>query len=231
MSDEPDLQMFEAIPDPIADMALPPPPELPAQTIKEPTRAQIQKRRIIAAIGVVVLGTAAVMTSGIRADMGTVPIWFLALHTLPWLALAVVLVMSGMRAGTRSIWSKHATLLSIVSIAPSLFVAITFGCPVPEGSLVEHPLMANWTLICGMNTSMLALAILALLTYAYRGAVVSAPALRGAALGLACGFLADFSIKLHCHIEWKVHVALSHAVPILMTTLLGALLGRKVLRG
>jgi hypothetical protein len=77
----------------------------------------------------------------------------------------------------------------------------------------------------------LAAAVFPLLSIAFlrRGSDPVHPVATGAALGAACGAAAGVMVELWCPVATPRHIAYGHILPIVIMTLLGALLGARVI--
>ncbi|MFO0660133.1 MAG: NrsF family protein [Polyangiaceae bacterium] len=194
-----------------------------------PTRSTKRFHKASAAMVALAGYSSVIALFGFREDIGKVPLWFLGLHTLPWLMLALILWRAAPRAGVREIWGKSGTISRLLWVFPAAFLVITVASPLPPDAFVSGPRMVRWTWMCGLFTLAMALIGASALLVAFRRSIASGSGLRGAAFGLCAGLLAVVSIKLHCDIEWAPHVLLGHGLPALGAMLFGFVIGRKTL--
>ncbi len=96
------------------------------------------------------------------------------------------------------------------------------GVVMTGGTTAQH-------MTCLVLTVLLALAPFVALAYARRGSDPVHPRSLGAALGAAAGAWGGAMIDVHCGLTTIEHLALGHALPIVLMTLLGALVGGRVL--
>jgi hypothetical protein len=205
---------------------------MPSLAFRSRTRSETRRLRWLAVVvGVVWLG-ALIGQMGLRPD-------YRELSALYAFGLPAVMYCSGMLllglavsrgrsgAGPRPRWVRLSVL-----ILPLLFVLSTLWIEVGDHSMIPQSAKAAWSahLACGAMTLMLGAIPFALALLALRYAFPVHAAARGALVGLCCGLAATATIHLHCPVTVTSHILLSHGGPLLALTLLGGLLGRRILR-
>jgi hypothetical protein len=119
------------------------------------------------------------------------------------------------------------TALAAVGAAPLFVLLALLGMPDGTSSLGEiGPLALVGT--CSALGALVAVPIVGVSMWALRRSFPSGASFRGGALGAASGLAAAFVLTLHCGSPLGGHVALAHGGPLLLATLAGAILGRKV---
>jgi len=122
----------------------------------------------------------------------------------------------------------HHWLTAVVVGTPALLFAMMFAFAVlhPEVTLL-HPERIGYRCL-GLT---LAGAVFPLLSLAFirRGSDPVHPVATGAALGAACGAAAGVMVELWCPVAAPRHVAVGHILPIAIVSVLGALLGARVI--
>ncbi len=202
----------------------PKPPALPVPEATPPaerslTREEHRARTRTAAFAAVVWVAAAIALFGVRADIASPRV---AAPIAAWLvggALAFGVVLRprarGLPAGVRAV--QHA--LWVVPAAYAL-TAVLIAQP------AEGPL--TWASIRGclcLSTAM-ALGPLAAGALLLRGALLSAPGWRGAAVGAVLGLAGSIGVSAHCPVESLGHILLAHGAAIAIAAAAGGALGR-----
>ncbi len=216
---------FADIPDPAAGIAAAPPPP-PTLTERSPTRAERQRRRALVIAMSVAWVAGIAWLFGLRPDLAR-PATLVPL--LLWLlagAGALAAVLRPRHAGMPA----PAPVAFAVSVGlPALFAAVALAWSGSGGGADDATVC--WTSIrgCMAATALLAAGPVALAAFLLRRTFLSAPAVRGAAVGAVCGLAGAAGIHAHCPVAASSHVLLAHGLPVLGAALLGAALG--VLRG
>jgi hypothetical protein len=96
-----------------------------------------------------------------------------------------------------------------------------------DGAYVDPPAGGPWA--CIVTSLACASFSLAGILWARRESEARHPATLGAAIGATCGAWAGVLALLRCPETAPLHALLAHAVPIVVTTLAGALAGARVL--
>jgi hypothetical protein len=228
MTDELDLERLEGIPDPFADAgssASAGAPALPATA--SPTRADVRRRRVAAAVAAALYEVAWVALVEHRHDLGSLPAWSLVLGLAVPLGAAALALGAASGSGRLGLGAPARWLALLCVAAPVLFAVVT---------LVTSPHDEDgpfWSLAgrCMAVTALLTAPPVALAVVAFRRAFVAASAWRTAALGIACGALAAATMSLVCWHAGGLHIVVGHGALMVVAGAVGALLGRSVTRG
>ena len=198
----------------------------------QPVPVRGMERRFALAVALGLAGAAALMLGvfGLRHDWGTVlvlPMFWgkLALGaSLAGLGLAVVLRLA--RPGMP--WHRAALWLALPPAALWVLAGVALADAAPPERL---PLLlgSTWR-TCPFNIALLSLPALAALLWALRGAAPTRPAWTGAGAGLLAGALSVVAYALHCPEMAAPFVALWYLAGMALPTVLGALLGPRLLR-
>ncbi len=160
---------------------------------------------------------------------------------LPWIyafgTLLAPLLLSALLAWT--VWSRGRYLLgpwlgALLLGVPLVLVVVLGWVSVIQGAGAHTILLQPGQLLrslpmCGMITLFVGLPPLLLMLYLRRDLTSANPTWLGAGTGAACGLIGFSLSHLHCPIGGAPHALLGHLLPVLLLSLLGALLGRRFL--
>jgi len=207
-------------------------PPLPALGPRPKTRRQVRQLRIVAGLGGIVWLVVLLWKTGMRPDRQELP-WLYA-YALPGVMVAAGLGMLGLAlaggrlgVGTRPRWAR----LSVI-VLPALFAISSLWTEIGVHSVVPSSYAAAWPahVGCAVMTLVLGAGPFAIALMALRRAFPASFMARGALVGLCCGLAAAAAIHLHCPIAVTSHILVSHGSPLLLLTLLGAALARRIFR-
>ncbi len=215
-------------------MTAPPlPPDLRARVLTEvkrapsPTRAAVRRgAAVTVAVGFAILALVFVAIGG--PDLTTRPPEFLTATLAGWIAVALLSTWRGFGRG-RSMLGRSASGLVAVAIVtgPALLGCLLLGTSMWPGT-VGYVATAPLHLKCFAATITMAIGPVLALALVRRGSDPVHPRASGAALGAAAGAWAGVMIDLHCPVSDTAHVAFAHVVPVLLLSIVGALIGRRV---
>ena len=156
------------------------------------------------------------------------PAWFYVASSLGWAAVAALSVGGAFGRGRSALGRPTPWLTAIAVGTPALLFAMMFAFAVIDPKLtLLHPerlgLKCLGLTVAGGVFPLLSLAFLR------RGSDPVHPVATGAALGAACGAAAGVMVEMWCPVAAPRHVAVGHILPIAILTLLGALLGARVI--
>lgn len=202
-----------------------------AEIAKTPaqTRGEHQKRIfLIAAIGA--LATTSLFFAMGGFSRGTRPLE-LVLFTSGF-GLIAAMVMTRVSSGvTGSMLGRprQTLLLTCVAAAPVLaVVALTAAAIWPASAAEELPNRAH--VGCAVATIIQGALPLIALVVPRRGTDPVHPAITGAALGMTAGAWTAMMAYLRCPHAQAFHCVAAHVIPTIVLTMLGALLGRALLK-
>jgi hypothetical protein len=210
------LDALNDIPDPAAYLAArpAPPPVVPSEPAPtRPVRERLGRVALAVAFAWIVLVT---WFFGFRSDLHTVEV---AAPLALWTLLAGVGLALVLRPRARGLPAGVRALQAVVVVVPLAFLV---AAAATAGS---EPVPAAMHATCLAVTGGLALAPLALAALVLRRSFLSAPAWRGAAIGVLCGLGATIGIHAHCAVADLFHVLLAHGLSLGAGALLGAVAG------
>lgn len=209
-----DMRCLEEIPDPfpsrveydgIADVDV-------ADFPRAPTRRQINKRRVLAAIGAVLYEAVVLAAAGVRADLSSLSSVSLGVGVLAPIFVAGASLHVAVRGASTPPMTVAALLL-----APLVTVLIvTRG-----GFALSGDLLLQDELRCLERIMILFAGPLLLALLACRRAFAGGAPWRTAAVGVGCWGLAAACLELCCTSNAWLHVLLAHAGPIFLAGLIG----------
>ena len=156
------------------------------------------------------------------------PLWFYLAAAVSWAGVAALSMMGALGRERGASWRSGGALLGVAVGTPALLLGLMLGAAVVAPDLAE-PRPERTGLWCiGLTMAAAALPLLALLHVRRQSDPVH-PALAGAALGSACGASAGVMVELWCPVASPAHIALGHVLPIVVVSVIGALLGARAL--
>lgn len=227
MSGDLDLERLADIPDPFAvpDAAHAPAPK-PGALGPSPTRAEVRRRRGIAAVGALVYQVAWLLVVEHRGDVGQLPPSTIAIGLLVPAVAAALALFAARVPGRRGLGVPASWVIALAAAAPLLFVLATLATSPPDTESGFWDLAVR----CIGVTALLTLGPLLLGVAAFRHAFVAGSRWRTAALGVACGAVAASTMSLACRHSGALHVVVGHGSMMLVAGLAGALLVSRVTR-
>lgn len=214
---------FNEIPDPAADLS--PPPELAATPPALPSLTRSERRRRSIVVLALSIGwvLAVLIKLGVRPDVGAVNV---TAPIMVWIVVALLGLVAALRPRRGGLPPASPLIQIIAASVPIVFVASALYAS-------RHAEDAPFTLensgACMLWAGITAAGPFALAGFLFERTFLSAPAWRGAAIGVVCGLCAAAGIHTHCPMTASAHVVLAHGFPIAAGGLLGALFG--ALRG
>ncbi len=124
---------------------------------------------------------------------------------------------------------RWGAVLAIVPFAAVIALALNEMARTPVGQWPDHIGHASW-LGCLLQIPALALPAFVILALAVRRLAPTNLPRAGAYVGLLAGAIAAVGYALHCHDDSVTFVAISYTLAMLEMTLIGALVGPRLLR-
>jgi hypothetical protein len=156
------------------------------------------------------------------------PLWFCLAAAVTWAAVAALSMMGALGHERGASWRSGGVLLAIAVGTPALLFGLMFAAAVVAPDLTA-PCTERTGLRCiGLTMAAAVFPLLALLRVRRQSDPVH-PAATGAALGSACGAAAGVMVVLWCPVASPAHIALGHVLPVVVLSVIGALLGARAL--
>jgi hypothetical protein len=153
--------------------------------------------------------------------------YYVALAVL-WLMVGLVATWGGVVRG-RSMLGRSATWRTLVAtLTPAALLATAAAASLAWPAIGESPAGMREHLICVLFTMVFALGPLVAFATVRRRSDPVAPRLTGAAIGAASGAWGALCIELRCEHASVEHVLLGHVIPVALLTLIGVLVGAKI---
>lgn len=198
----------------------------------EPVRGAEVVRILAAGLALGLLGSALLMavTIGIRPDiiqaMGGSAFWLKFTYTLVIVILGLKLVERMGRPGTDASWPALLIAVPVVTLMSMMAMQM-----MPADSATRHALLMGHSAdVCSVLIAGLALPLFAGLFWALRRLAPTRLTEAGAAAGLLAGSAAATIYAFHCTESTATFIAIWYTAGIALTTLMGAGLGRFLLR-
>ena len=156
------------------------------------------------------------------------PGWMYIGPLLGWIAVAVLATWGAFGRGRSAIGRNKATLAVIAIATPAVLFAmmLVYDVAFPEASVW-------WPGRAGFKCFGLTLAIAAWplvgMALVRRSSDPVHPGATGAALGAASGAWAGVMVHLWCPVSHPAHLAIGHILPIVVLSLFGLFLGKRVI--
>lgn len=197
-----------------------------------PVRRGAVGRRIAIglALGALVSGGLVIFGMGVRPDLGNAmhgfPFWMKWGYTLSISVTALILIVQLARPDSHSLRGLWLTAIPVVLLAGlGLFELMQ----TPSAEWLAMWLGHSWR-TCPWRVLLLAIPIFAGLLWSFRWFAPTRLRAAGAAAGLTAGAFAATVYCLHCPEVSAIFVLTWYSLGILLATLLGALLGPRLLR-
>ena len=199
-----------------------------AHAMPSATRAQARTQSWLALpASVIVAGWLFFAFDGPHHGQGR-PAWFYLASSLGWAGVAALSVWSIVGPTASATGRTRAALWGVAIGTPALLFALMFGLVSIDPSVTEiHPERLGLKCL-GLTVAAAAFPLFALLLVRRQSDPVH-PISTGAALGAACGASAGVMVEMWCPVSGLRHVAFGHILPIAVLTILGGLLGARLL--
>jgi hypothetical protein len=211
----------------------PPPTNLRARVLAmasaEPvsSRAGGARRRTLAVAGGFAVPVVLSLCLG-GPSTGGRPVAYVATLAMAWLTLGLAATWGGVSRGRSMLGRSASTRFAIAVLTPAALLATSLvAAMVWPQTLVDDATM-NSHVVCVVFTLLCALGPLAAFAVIRRRSDPVAPRLTGAAIGVASGAWGALAIEMHCGHASPAHIVLGHVLPVVMLTLVGVLVGDRV---
>jgi hypothetical protein len=197
----------------------------------EPVKHGAMGRLLLATVVIGMIGSAVIMLGvlGLRHDidsaMMSVGMWIKLAYTFAIAVFAFFLVERAGRPGADM--SKPALLLALPILAIILLAVMQMNAP---GADMPKLVLGHSSRVCAFLVTLTALPTLAATFLALRRLAPTRLTQAGALAGLFAGAAGAFVYSFHCTEGSAPFIAIWYSLGIVLTTALGALLGRHFLR-
>jgi hypothetical protein len=194
-----------------------------AAAAPSPTRHEGRRATRLVLAASIAAGVAFFELAGGLAHTRDRPLVFTVRLADGWALASAALTWLGGRFGTPFVRSAEILRAACIAAPAALVLWIAHF----HGAYVDPPAGAPWN--CIVTSLACASFPLAGMLWARRESETRYPATLGAAIGAACGAWAGVLALLRCPETRPLHALLAHALPLVVTTLVGALAGARVL--
>lgn len=216
------LSDFSDIPDPLEQSVAAPRSRAPAALPPEaPVRSVVHRRRLTALLFSVAWLGAHLAVYGVRSDLPSLPPLYAATQILVPFVFAVVALVVATSSGPLGLGTSISVVITLSVLGPASFLLIAVGAPEPYvppgggdfwlGALVCFDITLSWAAV-----PLLAAALSLRKTYPV------AAGWRAALVGAASGLFSGAVMNLHCPSVDRFHMAVGHGIPVLVATIVGA---------
>jgi hypothetical protein len=211
---------FSEIPDPTVTGTAPLPLRFPALD-EMPERATVRRRRLLALTGSVAWLAAHLAVYGIRSDLHSLPVPYVAAQVfLPFLVAAGSLVVA-LGSGKLGLGWKIGLVSALAVLGPLTFCLIALGAPVPGEFTNDAGSLLAMFVCFDITVAWIAVPLL-FAALSLRAAFAGGARWRSALVGAGIGLSAGATMNLHCPNVASLHVLFGHGLPVIVATLLGA---------
>lgn len=216
---------LDSIPDPLAAYpqaseplpALAPPPQV------GPTRATLQRRRLLAVFGSIAWLILIQIIIGIRTDLNlTVRLAHVGVPAL----LGAIALWLALEPGPSGLGPSWRSVIGFTVLSPFAFVAAALVAPCLEDAAT----LADGIFFCGDFIMAVGVVPMLALTWAQQRSFAAAAKPRSALLGVSVGFTAAGLQALHCAHSDGIHVLIGHSWPVLLMGLIAGLFLHRQMR-
>jgi hypothetical protein len=210
-----------------------PPTDLRARVLAAAAAERVPPRPVGARRRAVTLGVgfaASVLLSVLIGLPGTGgrPCAYVTAITIAWGAVAMAATLWGVARGRSMLGRSTAWRVGVAVATPLMLLATAVTLAMFWPATLDDPAGMHAHAVCCFYTTLFAAGPLLAFAFVRRESDPVSPGLTGAALGAAAGAWGALGIELHCAHAGMVHVVLGHVLPVLGLTVLGVLLGRRV---
>jgi hypothetical protein len=221
---DPDLSaLFGEIPDPSALVSATPSSALGVGILEgSPARDTVRKRRIAALAGSAAWLLTHLAVYGIRTDFQGLPPPYVAAQILLPFLVAVASLFAALSYGKLGLGARIGLITALALLGPLAFCLVALGAPIPHvadsdessvlGILVCFDITVAWTAVPLLCAALV-----------LPGAFAAGVGWRSALVGASIGLFAGATMNLHCPNAAPLHVLMGHGIPVIVATLLGAL--------
>jgi hypothetical protein len=208
-----------------------PPPSLRARVLQEvravPSSTMADRRR--GAIVAACIAAGASLFLSLRLGLPSARSQgVLALLAIGGAVFAIVTTWVAASRGRSMLGRSRGVLVAVAVLAPLALIAWATTVTGLESAVVLVGGTMTQHIVCIVFTLLFAFGPFVALAYARRGTDPVHPRALGAALGAAAGAWGGGMIDVHCTVTTVEHFAIGHALPIVLLSVLGALVGARV---
>jgi len=194
-----------------------------AAATPSPTRRQGRRATRFVLAGAIAASLAIFELAGGLAHTRDRPLVFTVRLADGWALASAALTWVAARFGTPLVRSAEVLRAACIATPAALVLWMAHF----HGAYLDPPDGGSWA--CIVTSLACAFFALAGMLWARRESEARHPATLGAALGAACGAWAGVLALLQCPRTEPLHALVAHALPLVVTTLVGALAGGRVL--
>lgn len=207
--------------------------DLRARVLQAAQREPARPRAAGARVRALVVAAGFALMLGVAAWLGGPgtrgrPLGYCVLVAASWTALAALVTWAGVTRGRSMLGRPPAWRVVVAALTPAVLLAAALAAGLMWPATLEGPAPMAANLWCDLFTTLFALGPLVAFTVVRRRSDPLAPRLSGAALGAAAGAWGALGMALHCGNTTPAHVVLGHLLPVAVLTLVGMLVGDRV---
>jgi hypothetical protein len=189
--------------------------------------AGLARRTAIIAVGMALSALVLVYIGGPRLDRR--PVGYFVLIAALWLGIVFAATWAGVARGRSMLGRPTSVRVIVAALTPAALVVTAVAAGLLWPSTIGEPSTMGNHVVCIELGSLMAIGPLVAFALVRRGSDPVAPRLTGAALGAVAGAWGGLFIELRCGHASIEHVVVGHVVPVVVMTLLGALIAGSVI--
>jgi hypothetical protein len=156
------------------------------------------------------------------------PAAYVATLASAWLGVGVAATWAGVSRGRSMLGRSAGWRVLVATLTPAALLATALVTALAWPHTLEDHAGAAAQVVCVTVAMVCALGPLAAFAIVRRNSDPVAPRLTGAAIGAASGAWGALFVELHCAHTSMSHIVLGHVLPVAFLTLLGVLVGGRV---
>jgi hypothetical protein len=190
-------------------------------------RAEGMRRRAVALAAGFAVPVAISLALGCPREGGR-PAAYVATLAAAWLGVGLAATWAGVSRGRSMLGRSAAWRVLVAALTPAALFATAFVAALAWPRTRDDDAGALAHMVCVAVAMVCALGPLTAFAVVRRASDPVAPRLTGAAIGAASGAWGALVIELYCAHTSVGHIVLGHVLPVALLTLLGALVGDRV---
>jgi hypothetical protein len=156
------------------------------------------------------------------------PVAYVATVTAAWLGVGLAATWAGVSRGRSMLGRSAASRVVVAALTPVALLATALVASIAWPRTRDDSAGMAAHVVCIVLGAVCALGPLAAFAAVRRDTDPVAPRLTGAAIGAASGAWGALFIEMHCAHTSVGHIVVGHLVPVVLLTLLGVLVGDRV---
>jgi len=187
-----------------------------------PTRSVVRKRRLAALTGSAIWLISHLAVYGIRSDFRQLTAPYVAAQIILPLLVAVISLFAALAHGRLGLGSRIGLICGLALLGPFAFCLLALATPAPDAADLQATSLLGIFVCFDITVAWTTVPLLAA-ALTLPGAFAAGAIFRSALVGAAVGLFSGATMNLHCPNGAPIHVLMGHGLPVVIATILGAL--------